>query len=99
MDTTVIAATIAAIASILAAFITACSAAERRRDEERERLREQMNQATAESMLALLDAMDVSMLALEGGHLNGNVEEARASIKKAKGEYQAARSKATAHLL
>ena len=99
MGATVIAACIAAGASICSALIAAWSARCQRKHDEQELAREQMNLATAQAMLALLDATDVSMLALEGGHLNGNVEDARGKISRAREDYQSARSRLLSHLV
>ena len=107
---TVIAALIAACASLISALIARNNeqrAQQIRQEQEeyqqrrikQEREREYIDEATATSMIAMLNAMDVSLLALSGGHLNGNVEEARTKIATAKKEYEQTRSKAISRLL
>lgn len=47
---------------------------------------------------ASLQANDVSLIALQHGHLNGNVEEARRIVKDAQHDLIAAQRKAVAHV-
>ena len=110
MWASIAAAIIAACASITSALIAAHSAnkaresdaararyeAERRQQESE---REHIEEATAQGMLAVLEAVDVSLIALQGGHLDGNVDAARARIADARDAYQTTRSKAIAKLL
>ena len=54
-----------------------------RRDREREIRDEQrstMDEALLDGVSSCLDALDVSLIALQGGHLNGNVEAARKRV-------------------
>lgn len=51
-----------------------------RRDREREAREDQrhaMDEALMDGVSSCLDALDISLIALQGGHLNGNVEAAR----------------------
>lgn len=51
-----------------------------RRDREREMREDQrhaMDEALMDGVSSCLDALDISLIALQGGHLNGNVEAAR----------------------
>lgn len=102
-------ALIAAVASVATGVITsrANSRAEKYQKErseqehERERReneREHMEAATQTAMLAVLESLDVTLISLQGGHLNGNVEAARNDLAKAKRNFQETRSKAIAHL-
>lgn len=47
---------------------------------------------------ASLQANDISLIALQHGHLNGNVEEARRIVKDAQHDLIAAQRKAVAHV-
>lgn len=54
-----------------------------RRDREREirdAQRSAMDEALMDGVSSCLDALDVSLIALQGGHLNGNVEAARQRV-------------------
>lgn len=54
-----------------------------RRDREREireTQRSAMDEALMDGVSSCLDALDVSLIALQGGHLNGNVEAARQRV-------------------
>lgn len=107
---TLAAALVAACASIVSALIAArasrsADAAKAEQESyqqarlEQERERRYIDEATAQGMIAVLDAVDVSLVALQGGHLDGNVEEARAGIKDARTLYAQTRSKAISRLL
>lgn len=94
MDTTVIAAVIAAGASLMSATIAAMGARDRARQQEREELREQLNVSQTSLLLALVEAQDVALRALDHEHLNGEVKAARESLAHARDGYQTARSRA-----
>lgn len=56
--------------------------------EEREREREQrenqrhlMDEALMDGVASALEGIDISLIALQGGHLNGNVENARSRVE------------------
>lgn len=54
-----------------------------RRDREREAKEDQrhiMDEALMDGVSSCLDALDISLIALQGGHLNGNVEAARERV-------------------
>lgn len=54
-----------------------------RRDREREMKEDQrhaMDEALMDGVSSCLDALDISLIALQGGHLNGNVEAARERV-------------------
>lgn len=48
---------------------------------------------------ASLRANDISLIALQHGHLNGNVEEARKIVKDAQNDLEAAQRKAVSHVI
>lgn len=54
-----------------------------RREREREAREDQrhaMDEALMDGVSSCLDALDISLIALQGGHLNGNVEAARGRV-------------------
>ena len=72
----------------------------RRRREENEakielqrQQRHAMDEAVYHSMSAVLEAQDIALIALQGGHLNGNVEAARTKINDARSAYANTRDK------
>jgi hypothetical protein len=77
--------------------------AERRQQEEERRQAEHermmLDEVQQQSLLAIMDALDVSLISLQGGHLNGNVEEARSAVRKAKDAFQQTRTKAISHTI
>lgn len=110
MTGTIAAALIAACASIFTSLVAlrsgreatdakAAQEAYQRRQDAQAREREAVEEATATAMLAVLESLDVTMLSLQGGHLNGNVEDARRKIQRARDTYQTTRSKALARAL
>ena len=99
MEATIAAALIAALASIASALIAALNASASRRRDEQEQARERLDAATANGLLAIMDALDVSLAALDHEHLNGEVKQARANMAKAKSDYQAARTDAVSRLV
>lgn len=94
MDATVIAALIAAAASLMSVCITAYSARAQKTRADIEDAREQINTAQTSLLLAIADAQDVSLRALDHEHLNGEVKQARESLARAQADYQTARSRA-----
>lgn len=71
------------------------------RDEKRDMI-EQERAFVYDSLLkgtaASLRANDISLIALQHGHLNGNVEEARKLVEEAQSDLQAAQRKAVARI-
>ena len=107
---TIVVALIAAAASVASAFIAAHSGAvAKRREEEQqsyqeERMkqefeRQKMDEAVHQGIFAVLDAMDITLISLQGGHLNGNVEKAREEVEEARRDFIATRSKALSKFL
>ena len=92
MDSTVVAALVAAAASLVSVCVTAASAREQRERAGRADAREQVNVAQTALLMAIADAQDVSLRALDHEHLNGEVKAARDQLARAQAEYQTARS-------
>lgn len=63
-----------------------------------ERERAYVYDALLKASQASLQANDISLIALQHGHLNGNVEEARKIVKDAQEDLTAAQRKAVAHI-
>lgn len=91
MDATVLVAIIGAIEAIAVAIIGGLIARSNKSvaeiedaRAERERLREERDACNYDLLFATANACDVLLLAAHGDHVNGNVEEARESINKAK---------------
>lgn len=71
------------------------------RDEKREQIEAERScvyDALLKAADASLQANDISLIALQHGHLNGNVEEARQIVKDAKEDLVGAQRKAVAHI-
>ena len=54
------------------------------REQERERRENQrhlMDEALMDGVASALEGIDISLIALQGGHLNGNVENARSRVE------------------
>ena len=96
LPTEITVACIAAIGSLLVSLVNACAAwrkdksdkeyrAAREKDERERKVREDQRHAMDEAMLdgiaSALGGIDISLIALQGGHLNGNVEAARARVE------------------
>ena len=90
----VAAAAIAAIASVAVAVINAvamrrqkeaqaASVAYHERQELLEAARAERELAVVDGVCASLGALDVTLIALHGGHLNGNVDAARMQVERA----------------
>ena len=93
MDATVLVAIIGAIEAIAVAIIGGLIAKSNKRAAEiesarakREKLREERDACNYDLLFATANACDVLLQAAHGDHVNGNVEEARQSIKQAKSE-------------
>lgn len=73
-----------------------------RRDRERELREEQrhaMDEALMDGVSSCLDALDVSLIALQGGHLNGNVEAARDRVASSAREMRRVKDKTIARMM
>jgi hypothetical protein len=57
-----------------------------------------MYEAIISGIMASLKASDVSLIALQGGHLNGNVEDARKDVGAAIERMEVTQRKAVVHL-
>lgn len=71
------------------------------REEKRDQIEQERSyvyDALIKAADASLQANDVSLIALQHGHLNGNVEEARKIVKGAKDDLADAQRKAVAHI-
>lgn len=71
------------------------------REEKREQIEQERGyvyDALLKAADASLQANDISLIALQHGHLNGNVEEARQIVKEAKADLVDAQRKAVAHI-
>lgn len=71
------------------------------RDERRDQIEQERGyvyDALLKAADASLQANDVSLIALQHGHLNGNVEEARKIVKEAHEDLTGAQRKAVAHI-
>lgn len=84
MDATVLVAIIGAIEGIGVAIIGAMVAAANRRSDEYRKKREERDAAIYGLTFATANAVDVLLLVAHGDQVNGNVEEARSSMKNAK---------------
>lgn len=78
----------------------------RQEQTERDAKRDQIEQergyvydALIKAAQASLQANDISLIALQHGHLNGNVEEARRTVKDAQNDLEAAQRKAVSHVI
>ena len=71
------------------------------RDERRDQIdqeRAYVYDALLKGTAAALQANDISLIALQHGHLNGNVEEARKLVEEARTGLEDAQRKAVAHI-
>lgn len=88
MNPTVAAALIGAIATVLVAVIEFRSQRDRKRAEARAERREEESRLSMDLMLSTSEMTDVLCIALQGGQINGNVEEARRKGKDAREAYR-----------
>lgn len=84
---TILAAAIAALASVASAFIAARAAFGQREADRREIGRAHLAQSTEQVRIAMLDAMEITLMALDGAEMNGNVDEALQKVRNARDEY------------
>ena len=97
MNPTVAAALIAALASIVVTVIELRASRDRKRTEARADRREEESRLSMDLMLATSEMTDVLCIALQGGTVNGNVEEARKKGKDAREAYRAFLRNQAAH--
>lgn len=97
MNPTVAAALIGAIATVLVAVIEFRSQRDRKRAEARAVRREQESRLSMDLMLATSEMTDVLCIALQGGKINGNVDEARKKGKNAREAYRTFLREQAAH--
>lgn len=97
MNPTVAAALIGAVATVLVALIELRSQRDRKRAEARAVRREQESRLSMDLMLATSEMTDVLCIALQGGKINGNVDEARKKGKDAREAYRAFLREQAAH--
>lgn len=72
------------------------------REEKRDKIEKERGyvyDALLKSSQASLQANDISLIALQHGHLNGNVEEARRLVNEAQNDLQDAQRKAVSHII
>lgn len=99
IPTEITVACIAAIGSLLVSLVNACAAWHKDRSDKeyraareaserertmRENQRHAMDEALMDGLESVLEASDISLIALQGGHLNGNVEAARDRLNASK---------------
>lgn len=88
MNAGVASALIAALASIVVAVIELRASRDRKRTEARAERREEESRLSMNLMLSTSEMTDVLCIALQGGQINGNVEEARRKGKDAREAYR-----------
>lgn len=79
---------IPAIATIIVAIIEVRGAKERKHTEERAKRRAMESRLSMDLMFSTSEMCDVLCIALKGGHIDGNVDEARATASKAREAYR-----------
>ena len=114
IPTEVTVACIAAIGSLLVSLVNAIAAwlkdksdkayrAEREKAERERAVREDQRHAMDEAMMdgiaSALEGIDISLIALQGGHLNGNVEAARARVESSARQMRQVKDKTISKLL
>ena len=97
MNPTLGAALITALASVVVAVIELRASRDRKRTEARADRREEESRLSMDLMLATSEMTDVLCIALQGGTVNGNVEEARKKGKDAREAYRAFLRNQAAH--
>lgn len=88
---------IAAVASIIVAVIEVRGQRERKRTEARAERRETESRLSMDLMIATSEMCDVLCIALQGGKINGNVEEARKKGSTARDNYRKFLADTAAH--
>ena len=96
-NVTVICALIAAIATIIVATIETGNRKHRKNEQARQDRREKAEYLSMEVQAATLDLAFVTSLAVTGGKINGNVEEAQKKAKEAQENYRKFLREETAH--
>lgn len=77
-----------ALVLVVVALIGRSQKAEHDKNEERAKARETESRLSMDLMEATSELSDVIAIAVSGGHINGNVEEARERAKKAREAYR-----------
>lgn len=80
---------IPAITSIVIVIIEAIAAAERKKNKDDREVRQQESKLSMDMLDTTSVMCDVLCIALQGGQINGNVEEARSKAKAARDAYAA----------
>ncbi len=96
-NVTVICALIAAVATIIVATIETGNRKHRKNEQTRQERREKAEYLSMEVQAATLDLAFVTSLAVTGGKINGNVEEAQKRAKEAQEAYRRVLREETAH--
>ena len=96
-NVTVICALIAAVATIIVAMIETGNRKHRKNEQARQERREKAEYLSMEVQAATLDLAFVTSLAVTGGKINGNVEEAQKKAKEAQENYRKFLREETAH--
>ncbi len=78
---------IPAIAAIIVAIIEVRGQRDRKRTEERAKRRAQESRLSMDMMLTMSEMCNVLCIAVQGGKINGNVEEAQRDARKAREAY------------
>lgn len=93
----------AMVASIISAWLNyEQSVRQRDKEAKRDKIEEERGyiyDALLKGVAASLQSNDISLVALQHGHLNGNVEEARKIVKDAQGDLVDAQRKAVSHVI
>lgn len=79
---------ISALAMIIVAVIEVRGARDRKRTDARAERRAKESRLAMDMMFAVSEQCDVLCIALKGGHIDGNVDEARETARKARDAYQ-----------
>lgn len=79
---------IPALAAIIVAIIEVRGQIDRKRTEARAQRRAQESRLSMDMMFSTSEMCDVLCIALKGGHIDGNVDEARAAAQKAREAYK-----------
>ena len=99
MDTEILCALIAGACTIICAVVGAISLNAHNKNEKREAVRREEAFLSLQLLDACLSLSTVCSIALTGGKLNGNVEEAREAAEKASEAYKAFMQKQTVYAI
>lgn len=79
---------IPALAAIIVAIIEVRGQMDRKRTEQRAQRRAQESRLSMDMMFSTSEMCDVLCIALQGGQINGNVEQARRQAEQARNAYK-----------